>query len=97
MEELKKIADLFREKPDLGVALFTSVTDGKPLAVVAVTDAAIKKYHFNAGNIVRELGKVLGGGGGGRPYMATAGGKYPEKIPDVIQTFQKIIERELSI
>jgi len=96
LDELKKIADLFREKLELGVALIISVTDGKLLIVVSITDAVIKKYSLNAGKIVKELGLILGGGGGGRPHMATAGGKNIDKIPDAIQTYQKIIEREIS-
>jgi len=95
-DDLKKTADLFREKVSLGVGLFISVVSGKPILVVTVTDAAIQKYQLNAGKIVKELGKYLGGGGGGRPHMATAGGKNPEKIPTVLEEFKKLIKRELN-
>jgi len=95
-DDLKKTADLFREKVSLGVGLFISIVSGKPILVVTVTDAAIQKYQLNAGKIVKELGKYLGGGGGGRPHMATAGGKNPEKIPTVLEEFKKLIKRELN-
>lgn len=96
MDELKKVADLFREKLKMGVGLFVSVNDDKPLLVATVTDTVIKQYQLNAGRIVKELGSILGGGGGGRPHLATAGGKNIEKIPDVIQAYQNMIKRELS-
>ena len=96
MDELKKIADLFREKLELGVALIISVSDGKLLVVVTATYAVIKNYQIHAGKIVKELAPVLGGGGGGRPHLATAGGKNIDKIPDIIKTFKEIVEKELS-
>ncbi len=96
MDELKHVGDLVRDKLELGVAMLSSVSDGKPMIVVAVTDSAIKKYKLHAGNIVRELGKILGGGGGGRPYLATAGGRDIDKIPEMIKTYQKIVEKALN-
>ena len=96
MADLKKTADLFREKVEMGIALFISVSDNKPILVSAVTDQAIKKYHLNAGKIVKELGSILGGGGGGRPHLATAGGKNVNKIPIIEEEFKKLINRELN-
>lgn len=96
IDDLKKVGDIIRNKLEYGVGLIISVSDGKPFMVVVVTDATIKKYHLHAGNLVKELGKMLGGGGGGRPHMATAGGKYPEKIPEVFEKFHQLINKAVS-
>ncbi|HCL00004.1 MAG TPA: alanine--tRNA ligase [Candidatus Marinimicrobia bacterium] len=96
MDELKKIGDIIRDKLEQGVALIASVSDGKPIIAVAITDATIKKYHLHAGHLIKEMGKLLGGGGGGKPHMATAGGKYPEKIPEVFEKFQQLINEIVS-
>jgi alanyl-tRNA synthetase len=92
LDELKKIGDIIRDKSEHGVALIASVSDGKPVIAVAITDATIKKYHLHAGQLVKELGKLLGGGGGGKPHMATAGGKCPENIPEVFEKFYQLIK-----
>lgn len=97
MDELKQIGDLFREKVKTGVALLISTTDDKLFLVVCATDEAIKKYSFNAGQIVKQLGIILGGGGGGRPYMATAGGKNLDKIPEAIGAFEYMIKERLDV
>jgi alanyl-tRNA synthetase len=91
LDELKKIGDMFRNKLELGIGLLSSIVEEKPIIVVVVTDAAISKYDLNAGNIVKELGKVLGGGGGGRAHLATAGGKDTKNLPLVIQKFSSLI------
>ncbi|MBN2600824.1 MAG: alanine--tRNA ligase, partial [Candidatus Marinimicrobia bacterium] len=96
MDELKNIADLFRDKLELGIALIISVNEGKLLVVVTATDAVLKKYQLHAGTIVKELAPVLGGGGGGRPHLATAGGKNIDKISDIIKTFKEIVEEGLT-
>lgn len=97
IDELKQIGDLFREKVKTGVALLISTTDDKLILVVCATDEAIKKYSFNAGQIVKQLGIILGGGGGGRPYMATAGGKNLDKIPEAIGAFEYMIKERLDV
>ncbi len=96
IDDLKMVGDIIRNKLEYGVGLIISVSDRKPFMVVVVTDAAIKKYDLHAGNLVKELGKMLGGGGGGKPHMATAGGKYPEKIPEVFEKFNQLIKEIVS-
>ena len=92
MNELKKIGDIVRNKLQNGVGVLASVVQNKPLLAVVVTDDTIKKYGLKAGDIVREMGKVLGGGGGGKPHMATAGGKDITKIPQAFERFYEIIK-----
>ena len=73
-EQLKSLGDVLREKLQSGVGVLADVVDGKVLLVCVVTDDLVKR-GVKAGAIVGALAKQLGGGGGGRPHMATAGAK----------------------
>jgi len=96
LDELKAIGDLVRAKLHNGVGVIVSVIDEKPSIAVVVTDQAIKQYGLKAGDIVRELGKILGGGGGGQAHMATAGGKFTEKIPEAMQAVIPLIKSKIE-
>ena len=60
------------------------------------SDAAVKK-GAHAGNIIREVAKIAGGGGGGKPNMAQAGGKNPEKVDEALQMANKVNEENSSL
>jgi alanyl-tRNA synthetase len=62
--------------------------DGKVAIVVAVSDAAVKK-GLKAGAVAGSLAKLCGGGGGGRPNLATAGGKDPAGLPAALEAAQE--------
>jgi alanyl-tRNA synthetase len=96
MDELKQLGDALREKLDLGVGILTAVWEDKPGLVVVVTDQAIRKYGIKAGELVKSLGRILGGGGGGRDHLATAGGRFVEQIPTVFQEAKKILKSKIS-
>ncbi len=96
MDELKQLADALREKLDLGVGILTAVWEDKPGLVVVVTDQAIRKYGIKAGELVKSLGRILGGGGGGRDHLATAGGRFVDQIPTVFQEAKKILKSKIS-
>ncbi len=87
---LKKAADIFRQKSKAGVLLLISEDKDKLTFVCAVTDDLTGK-GFNAGELVREVAKITGGGGGGRPHLATAGGKNPQKLDEAIEILRQII------
>ena len=74
MDQLKALGDKVREKMKSGIAVFGTVVKDTPQVLCVVTDDLVKE-GIKAGNIVKVLGKALGGGGGGKPHMATAGGK----------------------
>ncbi len=95
-EELKQLADIVRERLGMGVGILAGVWDEKPNLVVVVTDAAIKKYGLKAGEIVRELGKQLGGGGGGKDHLATAGGRFVERLPETLQSAITLIKSKIK-
>lgn len=88
--DLKEMGDAFRSAFKIsGVVLIVSVINGKPMAMCAVTDDLIK--IVNAGNIVREVGKIMGGGGGGKPHLATAGGRDITKIDEAVKVGKNLI------
>ncbi|MEL4306562.1 alanine--tRNA ligase [Joostella sp. CR20] len=65
--------------------LFASEADGKVMLTCYISKEIVKEKALNAGQIVRELGKLIQGGGGGQPFFATAGGRNPEGIPQVLE------------
>jgi alanyl-tRNA synthetase len=78
-DALRELADLLRRKGGSVALLLATETDGKVALLAAVTNDLIQK-GVKAGDCVREAAKVVGGGGGGRPDLAEAGGKDPAKI-----------------
>jgi len=93
-DELKSIGDALRGKLGSGVGLLASAADEKVQLVCVVTDDLTKK--ISAGKIIGEVAKLLGGSGGGRPNMATGGGKDVAKIGEALQQVKPIVERLLS-
>jgi alanyl-tRNA synthetase len=96
VEALKQAADKFRESAGAqAVGLFTSVQDGKLLFACAVTDELVKA-GVKAGELVGQVAKAAGGGGGGKPHLATAGGKQPDKLEEAIEVYKRIVREKLS-
>ena len=84
MDELRQIADLACEKLECGViVLAAAVAEDKVNFVAKATKAAVAK-GIHAGNLIKSAAKVAGGGGGGRPDMAQAGGKNPAKVTEAL-------------
>jgi len=83
--ELKIIGDSLLQKISSGIGILGSVTEQKPQVVIVVTKDLIKNNIF-AGAIAKEIGKTMGGGGGGKPHLATSGGKNPDKLKSAIDT-----------
>jgi alanyl-tRNA synthetase len=95
MDELKSFGDELRNKINNGVGILFSELEGKVGIVCVVSDDLIKDKKLSAGKIVGEVAKLVGGGGGGRPHLATAGGKDIEKIPSALKEAENIISRFL--
>ena len=95
MDQLKEIGDALREALGSGVGVLLSVFDGKPALVVVVTPDLVKA-GVDAVTIVKELAKFLQGGGGGKPHLATAGGKNLDGIKDVLANAQAIVAKYLK-
>jgi len=88
--ELREMADSLRDKIGSGVVVLGAVNDGSVQLVAAVTKDLAGKV-VNAGNIIRETAKICGGGGGGRPDMAQAGGKDPSKLAEALDNVKNIL------
>ena len=92
MDELKSMGDELRNKMKSGVGLLIAQVESKVQMVCVVTDDLLKDKKIMAGKIVGQTAKLLGGGGGGRPHMATAGGKNVEKIDEALEKFDEIVK-----
>ena len=80
---LRDLADKFKDKLKSGIVALGSEAGGKVLLIVGVTKDLTRQYH--AGKIIKTIAKMVGGGGGGRPDMAQAGGSKPEKLADALE------------
>ncbi|MCL4217911.1 MAG: alanine--tRNA ligase [Candidatus Hydrogenedentes bacterium] len=87
---LRALMDTLRDKLGSGVIVLGSASEGKASLCVAVSKDLTTKVK--AGDIVKELAPIVGGGGGGRPDMAQAGGKTPENLPQVMQRAPEVLE-----
>lgn len=88
---LRDLADKVRNKIELGVVVLASEIDGKVNLVAMATKNSTQK-GVHCGNIIREVASVVGGGGGGRPDMAQAGGKDPAKIAQALEKAKEVLE-----
>ncbi|GJQ32115.1 MAG: alanine--tRNA ligase [Ignavibacteriaceae bacterium] len=95
-DELKQLGDDLRDHMKSGVGLLLSVFDEKVGLVCVVTDDLIKGKNLSAGKIVGDVARIVGGGGGGRPQSATAGGKDITKVDEALREFKAITGKYLS-
>jgi alanyl-tRNA synthetase len=88
---MRELADGLRRKLGSGVVVLGRSDAGKGSLLVAVSPDLADR--FSAVEIVRELGHIIGGGGGGRPELAEAGGKLGEKVDEALGAATGVIER----
>ena len=91
---LRGISDSLRDRLGSGVVVLASENDGKVALVVSVTKDLTTRLQ--AGRIVKELAPIVGGGGGGRPDFAEAGGKEPAKIDDLLAKAPEVVRSLLG-
>ena len=72
--------------------ILSSTTNDKVNLLVLVTEDLTKK-NYHAGNILKEIAKIIGGTGGGKPYMAQGGGKKPELLDKALDQIPKIVKK----
>ena len=94
MNGLRDLGDQLKAKLGEGVIVLISDKDGKVNMVAMATDEAQKK-GAHAGNLIKGIAALVGGGGGGRPGMAQAGGKNPAGIDDAIAESRKVLEGQI--
>ena len=94
MNGLRDLGDQLKEKLGEGVIVLASAAAGKVSLVAMATDEAVKK-GAHAGNLIKGIAGLVGGGGGGRPNMAQAGGKNPDGIDAAIAKVSEVLESQL--
>jgi len=92
---LRDTADKIRDKLEAGVVFLAAETDGKLIFTDMATKSAVDR-GIHCGNIIREAAKVAGGGGGGRPDMAQAGGKDVSKLQDALDKALEMIKEQVK-
>ncbi len=93
MESLREYLDKLRGKMESGIIMLGALSSGKVIFAGAVTKDLIEK-GFHAGNLIGEVAKLTGGGGGGRPDMAQAGGKDPDKLPYALSMVPVLVKAQ---
>jgi alanyl-tRNA synthetase len=94
-EAMREMGDFLRTRLSSVVVVLSAVINGSPLLVTMVTPDLVDK-GLHAGNLARDTAKVMGGGGGGRPEMAQAGGKQVEKLEEALQAVPGLVRQSLS-
>ena len=94
MNGLRELGDQLKEKLGDGVVVLVSEKEGKVNLIAMVTEGAMAK-GAHAGNLIKGIAALVGGGGGGRPNMAQAGGKNPAGIDDAIAESAKVLAEQI--
>ena len=95
MNGLRDLGDQFKEKLGEGVVVLASANNGKVSLMVTATEGAMKK-GAHAGNMVKAIAGCVGGGGGGRPNMAQAGGKNPSGIAEALKKAEEVLGAQIA-
>ena len=95
MNGLRDLGDQLKAKLGEGVVVLASANEGKVSLMVTATDGVMKQ-GAHAGNLVKGIAACVGGGGGGRPNMAQAGGKNPAGIPDALAKAAEVLEGQIQ-
>ena len=95
MNGLRDLGDQLKTKLGDGVVVLLSNCDGKVNMIVMATEGVLAK-GAHAGNLIKGIAALVGGGGGGRPNMAQAGGKNPAGIPDAIKAAADVLQGQLK-
>ena len=92
---MREMGDFLRDKLSSCVITLGALSEGSPILVAMVTPDLVER-GLNAGNIARDAAKLMGGGGGGRPEMAQAGGRQPEKLDEALAAVPNLVRSALS-
>jgi alanyl-tRNA synthetase len=91
-ELLREAGDWIKNDVKSGVVVLGAVLEGRPTMLIMATKDIVEQ-GFHAGNVVKEAARVMGGGGGGRPEMAQAGGREPGKLKDALRAAEEEVRR----
>ena len=95
MNGMRELGDEAKQKLGEAVIVFASENNGKVNLMATATDGAVQK-GAHAGNLIKEIAALVGGGGGGRPNMAQAGGKNPAGIPDALEKAKEAAKKQIG-
>ena len=95
MNGLRNLGDQLKDKLEEGVILLASVQDGKVSLMATATDGA-QKQGAHAGNLIKAVAGLVGGGGGGRPNMAQAGGQNPAGVEEALKKAVQVISEQVK-
>ena len=95
MNGMRDLGDEAKQKLGDAIVVFAAENGGKVQLMATATDGAIAR-GAHAGNLIREIASLVGGGGGGRPNMAQAGGKNPAGIPDALDRAKEVARQQIS-
>jgi len=96
VENLKQHGDLLRDALKSGVGVLSAIINDKVNFICVVTDDLIRNKKLNAGHIVKQVAAIADGSGGGKPHIALAGGKSPDKLQTALDNVASIIEKSLK-
>jgi len=93
-DAMREMGDFLKAKLSSAVVVLAAVVNGSPMLVAMVTPDLVER-GIHAGNLVRDAAKLMGGGGGGRPEMAQAGGKNVEKLDEALNSVSELVRQSL--
>jgi alanyl-tRNA synthetase len=92
LETLRDMAEALREKLTVGIVVLGTVQEDKPFFIVSVSpELVVKGYH--ASNLIRQIGAITGGGGGGKANLAQGGGKDPARLDEALLAVPGLIKK----
>ena len=94
-DELKRLGDRLVAKIESGIGVLFNDGNDKPSAVIVVSDNLVKE-KINAGALAKQIGSFMGGGGGGKPHLATAGGRDSSAIKEAMEKTKELITNSLT-
>jgi alanyl-tRNA synthetase len=94
-DTLREMSDWFRDIVSSGIAVFGAIKDERPILIATVTDDLVEK-GVSAGRLIGPVAKIVGGGGGGRPALAQAGGNDPSKLHEALEAVPRLVADLLS-
>jgi alanyl-tRNA synthetase len=97
-EELKSLGEMLRDELRTGAVavIGAKLADDKVSLISIVTDDLIKEKKLQAGKLVGQIAEIVGGKGGGRPQIAQAGGKYPERLTEALGAVAGVVKSNLG-
>jgi alanyl-tRNA synthetase len=95
VDTLRDMSDWLRNKLGSSAVVLAADVEGKPQLIAAVTDDLVKR-GLHAGELVKAVAKVVGGGGGGKPALAQAGGRDLARLPEALALVPELVAKALT-